>query len=297
MLNFGVNLPNFRRIQPSFVAVWYISKLKLIHWLTAVAIAAPAIPISKPKIKTGSRIMFSTEPKVIPTIAKMVDAGVETLKNGGRIFYCGCGTSGRIAVADAAECPPTYGTSPEIVQGIIAGGREAAFRAIEKAEDDTNSVIIQLKEASFCEKDVCIGLSASGSAPCVRGALQYAKELGAKTASIACNVNPASAEFADVSIVAVVGPEVVSGSTRMKAGTAQKLILNMISTGAMVRIGRVIGNYLAYMRPTNKKLLDRAARIVMSQTDCEYELAVEAVKASNGQIIDAIDSVKKQMNN
>jgi len=125
--------------------------------------------------------------------------------------------------------------------------------------------------------------------------LQYAKELGAKTASIACNVNPAAAEFADVSIVAVVGPEVVSGSTRMKAGTAQKLILNMISTGAMVRIGRVIGNYLAYMRPTNKKLLDRAARIVMSQTDCEYDMAVDAVKKANGQIIDAIDDVKERM--
>ncbi len=235
--------------------------------------------------------------KAIPEIAAVIDICAEAIKNGGRIFYVGAGTSGRLGVLDASECPPTYGTSPEIVQGIIAGGREAAFRAIEKAEDDTNSVIIQLKDSSFCEKDVCIGLSASGSAPCVKGALKYAKELGAKTASIACNVNPAAAEFADVSIVAVVGPEVVSGSTRMKAGTAQKLILNMISTGAMVRIGRVIGNYLAYMRPTNKKLLDRAARIVMSQTDCEYELAVEAVKASNGQIIDAIDSVKKQMNN
>ncbi len=233
--------------------------------------------------------------KALPEIAQVIDICADSLKNGGRIFYVGAGTSGRLGVLDASECPPTYGTSPEIVQGIIAGGREAAFRAIEKAEDDTNSVIIQLKEASFCEKDVCIGLSASGSAPCVRGALQYAKELGAKTASIACNVNPAAAEFADVSIVAVVGPEVVSGSTRMKAGTAQKLILNMISTGAMVRIGRVIGNYLAYMRPTNKKLLDRAARIVISQTGCEYEMAEAAVKASGGQIIDAIDSVKEQM--
>lgn len=233
--------------------------------------------------------------KAIPQIAEVIDICAEAIKNGGRVFYVGAGTSGRLGVLDASECPPTYGTSPEIVQGIIAGGREAAFRAIERAEDDTNSVIVQLEEASFCEKDVCIGLSASGSAPCVRGALKYAKELGAKTASIACNVNPAAAEYADVSIVAVVGPEVVSGSTRMKAGTAQKLILNMISTGAMVRIGRVIGNYLAYMRPTNKKLLDRAARIVISQTGCEYEMAAEAVKASGGQIIDAIDSVKEQM--
>ena len=233
--------------------------------------------------------------KAIPQIAEVIDICAEAIKNGGRIFYVGAGTSGRLGVLDASECPPTYGTSPEIVQGIIAGGREAAFRAIERAEDDTNSVIIQLEEASFCAKDVCIGLSASGSAPCVKGALKYAKEMGAKTASIACNVNPAAAEFADVSIVAVVGPEVVSGSTRMKAGTAQKLILNMISTGAMVRIGRVIGNYLAYMRPTNKKLLDRAARIVISQTGCEYEMAAEAVKASGGQIIDAIDSVKEQM--
>jgi len=233
--------------------------------------------------------------KALPEIAEVIDICADAIKNGGRVFYVGAGTSGRLGVLDASECPPTYGTSPEIVQGIIAGGKEAAFRAIEKAEDDTNSVIVQLKEASFSEKDVCIGLSASGSAPCVKGALQYAKELGAKTASIACNVNPAAAEFADVSIVAVVGPEVVSGSTRMKAGTAQKLILNMISTGAMVRIGRVIGNYLAYMRPTNKKLLDRAARIVMSQTDCEYDMAVDAVKKANGQIIDAIDDVKERM--
>lgn len=233
--------------------------------------------------------------KAIPRIAEVIDICAEAIKNGGRVFYVGAGTSGRLGVLDASECPPTYGTSPEIVQGIIAGGREAAFRAIERAEDDTNSVIVQLEEASFCAKDVCIGLSASGSAPCVKGALKYAKEMGAKTASIACNVNPAAAEFADVSIEAVVGPEVVSGSTRMKAGTAQKLILNMISTGAMVRIGRVIGNYLAYMRPTNKKLLDRAARIVISQTGCEYEMAAEAVKASGGQIIDAIDSVKEKM--
>ncbi len=240
-------------------------------------------------------VAFAVE-KALPEIAEAIEACANVIKNGGRIFYVGAGTSGRLGVLDASECPPTYGTSPEIVQGIIAGGREAAFRAIERAEDDTNSVIVQLKEASFNEKDICIGLSASGSAPCVKGALQYAKELGAKTASIACNVNPAAAEFADISIVAVVGPEVVSGSTRMKAGTAQKLILNMISTGAMVRTGRVIGNYLAYMRPTNKKLLDRAARIVVSQTGCEYDVAAEAVKAANGQIIDAIDAVRAQMN-
>ncbi len=233
--------------------------------------------------------------KAIPEIAKVIDMCADAIKSGGRVFYIGAGTSGRLGVLDASECPPTYGTSPEIVQGIIAGGREAAFRAIEKAEDDVNSVIVQLKEADFCEKDVCIGLSASGSAPCVKGALKFAKDMGAKTASVACNVNPAAAEFADVSIVAVVGPEVVSGSTRMKAGTAQKLILNMISTGAMVRIGRVIGNYLAYMRPTNKKLIDRAARIVMSQTDCEYDMAVAAVKTAGGQIIDAIDAVREQM--
>jgi N-acetylmuramic acid 6-phosphate etherase len=240
-------------------------------------------------------VAFAVE-KALPEIAEAIEACANVIKNGGRIFYVGAGTSGRLGVLDASECPPTYGTSPEIVQGIIAGGREAAFRAIERAEDDTNSVIVQLKEASFNEKDICIGLSASGSAPCVKGALQYAREIGAKTASIACNVNPAAAEFADISIVAVVGPEVVSGSTRMKAGTAQKLILNMISTGAMVRTGRVIGNYLAYMRPTNKKLLDRAARIVVSQTGCEYDVAAEAVKAANGQIIDAIDAVKAQMN-
>ena len=235
-------------------------------------------------------VPFAVE-KAIPQIAEAIDAAASSFKNGGRVFYVGAGTSGRLGVLDASECPPTYGVPPEMVQGIIAGGKEAAFRAIEKAEDDTNSVIIQLKERGFNEKDVCIGLSASGSAPCVIGALKFARELGAKTVSISCNPEPKAAEFSDITIKAVVGPEVVSGSTRMKSGTAQKLILNMISTGAMIRIGRVIGNYLVYMRPTNKKLLDRAARIVVAQTGCGYEEAKNAVLEKNGQIIDAIDLI------
>lgn len=232
--------------------------------------------------------------KAIPEIAKAIETVAFAFKNGGRLFYVGAGTSGRLGVLDASECPPTYGVSPEMVQGVIAGGKEAAFRAVERAEDDTGSVIVQLKERGFCAKDVCIGLSASGSAPCVLGALKYAKEIGAATASVSCNPDPKSSEFSDITIVAVVGPEVVSGSTRMKSGTAQKLILNMISTGAMIRIGRVIGNYLAYMRPTNKKLLDRAARIVVSQTDCDYEDAKQAVIDCDGQIVDAIDIIKSK---
>ncbi|MBQ7646249.1 MAG: N-acetylmuramic acid 6-phosphate etherase [Clostridia bacterium] len=230
--------------------------------------------------------------KAIPEIAQTIEAVANAFRTGGRLFYVGAGTSGRLGVLDASECPPTYGVSPEMVQGVIAGGKEAAFRAVEKAEDDTKSVIVQLKERGFCEKDVCIGLSASGSAPCVLGALKYAREIGAFTASVSCNPEPKAAEFSDIAIKAVVGPEVVSGSTRMKSGTAQKLILNMISTGAMIRIGRVIGNYLAYMRPTNKKLLDRAARIVVAQTGCDYEKAKQAVIDCDGQITNAIDLVK-----
>lgn len=252
-----------------------------------------ALEIAKLINDEDKTVPYAVE-KAIPEIAGTIDAVASAFRNGGRLFYVGAGTSGRLGVLDASECPPTYGVSPEMVQGVIAGGKEAAFRAVERAEDDTESVIVQLKERDFCAKDVCIGLSASGSAPCVIGALKYAKDLGAFTASISCNPEPKAEEYSDIAIKAVVGPEVVSGSTRMKSGTAQKLILNMISTGAMIRIGRVIGNYLAYMRPTNKKLLDRAARIVVAQTGCGYEAAKQAVIDCEGQIIDAIDLIDSQ---
>lgn len=229
--------------------------------------------------------------KALPEIAKGIDLYAEILSGGGRVFYVGAGTSGRLGVLDASECPPTYGVSAETVQGIIAGGRDAAFDSIEDAEDDPESIVRQLKAKDFCEKDVCIGLSASGSAACVQNALVYARSIGAKTMCVSCNSDSALIPLSDVAMIAVVGAEVINGSTRMKAGTAQKMILNMLSTGGMVRTGRVRGNYMAYMVPSNKKLVDRAIRIICDETGCDYETAREFLEKHKYMIADAIDDI------
>ncbi len=234
------------------------------------------------------KVAYAVE-EALPAIAEAVDEVAARLKNGGRLFYVGAGTSGRLGVLDASECPPTYGTPYEMVQGVIAGGKEAAFRAAEGAEDSAEDMVARLKELSFCGKDICVGISASGSAPCVHGALVYAKSLGAACISVQCNKNSPAIPLSDISIVAEVGPEVINGSTRMKAGTATKLILNMISTGAMVRLGRVRGNSMIYMKPTNKKLTDRAVRIIMEQTGKSREESEKALAASGGDIAKAID--------
>jgi N-acetylmuramic acid 6-phosphate etherase len=218
------------------------------------------------------------------------------MKKGGRLIYIGAGTSGRLGVIDAAECPPTYGVSGELISGIIAGGYDRMVSAGESAEDNGEMGVSDLLQKQLMSEDVVLGISVAGNAAYVADALSYARSIGCLTVGLTCNQGSRLDMESDISIVTDTGAEVITGSSRMKAGTAQKLILNMISTGAMVRTGRVIGNYLAYMRPTNKKLLDRAARIVVSQTGCEYDVAAEAVKAANGQIIDAIDAVKAQMN-
>ena len=232
--------------------------------------------------------------KAIPDIAKGIDLYAKTLSGGGRVFYVGAGTSGRLGVLDASECPPTYGVSSETVQGILAGGRDAAFDSIEDAEDDPESIVKQLKEKDFCAKDLCIGLSASGSAACVQGAMKYARSLGAATMCVTCNSDSALIPLSDVAMVAVVGAEVINGSTRMKAGTAQKMILNMLSTGGMVRIGRVRGNYMAYMVPSNKKLVDRAIRIICDKTGCDRQTAEESLKNHDYAIADAIDDINSR---
>lgn len=232
--------------------------------------------------------------KALPDIARGIDLYAEVLSGGGRVFYVGAGTSGRLGVLDASECPPTYGVSPETVQGIIAGGRDAAFDSIEDAEDDPESIVRQLKAKDFCEKDVCIGLSASGSAACVQNALVYARSIGAKTMCVSCNSDSALIPLSDVAMIAVVGAEVINGSTRMKAGTAQKMILNMLSTGGMVRTGRVRGNYMAYMVPSNKKLVDRAIRIICDETECDYETAREYLEKHEYMIADAIDDINSK---
>ena len=229
--------------------------------------------------------------KELDSIAAAIDLLTDALKNNGRIFYCGAGTSGRLGMLDALECLPTYGLADTII-GIMAGGRRALYDATEEAEDNYDEISDMLKEYDFCASDVCIGLSASGSAECVKGAMDYARSCGAKTVSVTCNKNNPLINRSDIAISVVVGPEVINGSTRMKAGTAQKLVLNMLSTGAMVRFGRVRGNYMAYMIPTNKKLADRAVRIIMDKTGVSEEEAASRLQAAGNVIADAIDAIE-----
>lgn len=204
--------------------------------------------------------------KEIPQIAELIEKAVERMRKGGRIIYIGAGTSGRLGVLDASECPPTYGVEPELVQGVIAGGEEAMFKAKEGAEDSEELAVLDLKERNLNKKDIVIGIAASGRTPYVIGALKFAKENGALTASISCNKNSPIAKEADIEIAPVVGAEVVTGSTRMKSGTAQKLVLNMISTGVMIKLGKVYENLMVDVKATNAKLVERSKKIVMEAT-------------------------------
>ena len=236
-------------------------------------------------------VAFAVE-KALREIAAGVDILADALYDGGRIFYVGAGTSGRLGVLDASECPPTYGVSSEVVQGVLAGGRAAAFDSVEDAEDDFESIAKQLREKGFCSKDVLVAISASGSANCVMGAIDLAKKAGSHTIAVTCNRNSGLIPMCELAIVAEVGPEVINGSTRMKAGTAQKMILNMLSTAAMIRFGRVRGNYMAYMIPSNKKLVDRAIRIISAKTGVSYETASAELEKANNVIAGAIDNIE-----
>jgi len=209
----------------------------------------------------------------IGEIAALVDSVVEAFHAGGRLIYIGAGTSGRLGVLDASECPPTYGVSPEMVQGIIAGGTKALTRSVENAEDDPEAGVQALRDIGFCPRDVLVGITASGQAPFVLGALRYAKDLGAAVAAISCNQDSATFQHARFRIYLPVGPEIVAGSTRMKAGTAQKLTLNMITTASMIRIGKVYNNLMVDLIPLNHKLVLRSKRLVMEATGCGPEEA------------------------
>jgi len=209
----------------------------------------------------------------LPRIAETVDRVVDRLRNGGRLFYIGTGTSGRLGVLDAAECPPTFGVSADLVQGVIAGGYEACYRAVEASEDDAEAGASDLRARSFCARDVLIGIAASGRTPYTVGAVEFARRLGAFTAAITCVPDSPITRAAEVPIVAVVGPEVVAGSTRLKAGTAQKMILNMISTATMVRLGYVTGNRMTNVHTRNMKLRARALRILQAETGVDEEEA------------------------
>lgn len=222
--------------------------------------------------------------KELDKIAHAVDAIYNALSNGGRLIYVGAGTSGRLGVLDASECMPTYGVSPDLIQGIIAGGKEAMFKAKEGAEDDICLCEADLKSINFSNKDILCGLTASGRTPYVIGGVNYAKSIGAKTISITCNPNSELSELVDISIAPVVGPEVVTGSTRMKAGTAQKMVLNMLSTGAMIKSGKVYGNLMVDVQTTNKKLEERAIGIVIESTSCSRERAIELLEMCNKNV-------------
>ena len=217
-------------------------------------------------INNEDKLVALAVEKVLPEIAAAVDQVVERLKNGGRLFYIGTGTSGRLGVLDASELPPTFGVDPELVQGVIAGGVDALYKATEASEDDSQAGERDLKARGLNLKDAVIGIAASGRTPYTIGAVKYARVLGCFTACITCNPDSPITSAVDVGIVAVVGPEAIAGSTRMKAGTAQKLILNMISTVTMIRLGYVVGNRMTNMRSANSKLRERSLRIIAAET-------------------------------
>lgn len=224
----------------------------------------------------------------IPRIAQAVDLVATALDAGGRLIYLGAGTSGRLGVLDAVECPPTFGTDPSQVIGLIAGGERALTHALEGAEDDPGLATSQLDAIGLTDRDVVVGISASGRTPYVIGGLDYAHRLGAKTVGIVCNTHAQVSQHADVAIEVDTGPEVLTGSTRLKAGTSQKLVLNMISTAAMVQIGKVYGNLMVDVRPTNDKLRSRAQHIVEEATGCDSEVARVTLSAADGQAKTAI---------
>lgn len=211
--------------------------------------------------------------KCLPHIAEAVEKIEHAFTNGGRLVYIGAGTSGRLGVLDASECPPTYGVPPEMVVGIIAGGERALRHPVEGAEDNYEQGKADLQAVDFCEKDVLVGIAASGRTPYVIGALEYAKSLGAITVSIASNAGCAMSQIADIAIETVVGAEVLTGSSRMKSGTAQKLVLNMLTTASMIRIGKCYQNLMVDVQASNEKLKARAVKIVMEATDCTKETA------------------------
>ena len=219
--------------------------------------------------------------KCLPQIAQAVECIVAAFQQGGRLVYIGAGTSGRLGVLDASECPPTFGVLPEMVKGIIAGGERALRHPIEGAEDSKSQAVVDLQTIQFSSKDVLVGIAASGRTPYVIGALEYAKSLGSVTASIASNPNSAMANIVDIAIDTVVGPEVLTGSSRLKSGTAQKLVLNMLTTASMILMGKCYQNLMVDVQASNEKLKARAIRIVMQATDCDKALAEETLKQAD----------------
>ncbi|WP_327099191.1 N-acetylmuramic acid 6-phosphate etherase [Nocardia vinacea] len=226
--------------------------------------------------------------QAIPEIARAVELIVAARRRGGRLIYVGAGTSGRLGMLDAVECPPTFGTDPGEVLGIIAGGPDAFLRAVEGAEDDPALAVADLSTIALTGDDVVVALAASGRTPYAVGALRYGRSVGAATVAISCNRNAEASAYADVGIEVETGPEVLTGSTRLKAGTAQKMVCNMLSTAAMVRAGKVYGNLMVDVKPTNAKLVDRARRIVAEATGVDPATAAALLGAADGHVKTAI---------
>jgi len=232
---------------------------------------------------------------VLPTVAGAIDAIVRRMKQGGRLIYIGAGTSGRLGFLDAAECPPTFSTPPELVQSIIAGGKDAVFAAVENAEDDDQAGAQELAQLDVQATDTVVGLSASGRTPFVIGSLDYAKAVGALTIGVTCNKGSVIGAHADIAIDIDTGPEILMGSTRLKAGTAQKLVLNMLSTGTMVQLGKVYKNLMVDLKASNYKLKERSKRIIMRATGVDYEAAERALDAADEHVKLAILMLQKNV--
>jgi N-acetylmuramic acid 6-phosphate etherase len=229
-------------------------------------------------------LVASAVGRVLPEVVQAVEGIVGRLSEGGRLFYIGTGTSGRLGVLDAAECPPTFGVSPELVQAVIAGGYEACYRAVEASEDDARAGGIDLKNRGFTKGDALVGIAASGGTPYTVGAISFARSLGAFTIAITCVPQSPITKEAEVSIVPVVGPEVIAGSTRLKAGTAQKMVLNMLSTATMVKLGYVTGNRMTNVQTRNTKLRARAVRIFSAETGSDTETSRVALESAGGDL-------------
>lgn len=248
------------------------------------------------KINDEDKMVAIAVEAELPKIAEAIDGIVNRMHKGGRLIYIGAGTSGRLGILDASECPPTYGVSEELVQGLIAGGKEAIFRAKEGAEDSKELAVEDLKNKSLNENDIVVGLAASGRTPYVIGGLEYGNKIGALTVSITCNANSEVAKAAKISIAPVVGPEVVTGSTRLKSGTAQKLVLNMLSTGTMIKLGKVYGNLMVDVRATNEKLVERAKRIVCEATGITREESEKILEETNFDVKLSIFMILSKLN-
>lgn len=247
-------------------------------------------------INDEDKLVAAAVENELEQIAQAIDRIVERLKKGGRLLYVGTGTSGRLGVLDASEIPPTFGVSPELVQGVIAGGVDALYRATETSEDDKNAGLEDLRNRGVGPADCVIGIAASGRTPYTIGAIEYAQLLGCFTACITCNPDSPITKAAEIAIVPVVGPEAITGSTRMKGGTAQKMILNMISTVVMIRLGYVKGNRMTNIRPSNKKLRDRSLRILASETGLSAAEANTLLTNANEDLRVALVMVRASVN-